>query len=54
MFNFLIFFIKFFVIKNRLLCFVWFFDILVFHLVLIKLEIGFQKNNLSSVNLGLI
>ena len=40
--------------QNNLLCLGFSFDLFVFLFVSIKLESGFQKNNLSSSNLGLI
>ena len=41
-------------LRNRKLCFGFFFRLLVFILFSIKLESGFQKNNLFCFNLGLI
>ena len=64
MFNFLLVFIKYFVsvyfvfgyvLLTQRDCVLGFsFDLLVFKMVSIKVENGFQKNNLPNFNLGLI
>ena len=41
-------------LKNRIICFRFVFRFLLFYSVLMKLECGFQKDTLSSFNLGLI